>query len=181
MKKDLFPSMYMTRKNSLNHNLQPFAGHCITLRHEHIIWFPKPVRYASVCSLQSAGKARSGAAGHPTDTRLIRSDLQDWERSTEGRRVLHCRGNIKTYAEWNERLYMSSPGDKKVRSHIRVPLISTSLTVWKNLMLFYTTTLYYYRFMAVLEATMTIPLCGLFLIFFSAMCFDALSIITVNI
>jgi len=51
MKKDLFPSTYMTRKNSLNHNLQPFAGHCITLRHEHSVWFPKPVLYASVCSL----------------------------------------------------------------------------------------------------------------------------------
>ena len=171
----------MTRKNSLNHNLQPSAGHCITLRREHSIWFPKPVRYASVCSLQSAGEAQSGAAGHPTDTRLIRSDLQGGERSTEGRGVLLFRGNIPTYAESNEFLHMSSPGDKKVPSHIRVPKISINLTVWMTLTLFYTTTLYYYRFTAMLEVTMTVPLCGLFLIFLSAMCFDALSVITVNI
>jgi len=48
-------------------------------------------------------------------------------------------------------------------------------------MLCYTVILYFCRFMAVLEDTMTFPLCGLFLVFSCAMCFDALSIITVNI
>jgi hypothetical protein len=35
--------------------------------------------------------------------------------------------------------------------------------------------------MAVMEDTMNLPLCGLFLLFLSAMCMDALSIVTVNI
>jgi hypothetical protein len=35
--------------------------------------------------------------------------------------------------------------------------------------------------MALLEKTMNIPLCGIFLIFLSAMCLDAFSIITVSL
>jgi hypothetical protein len=39
----------------------------------------------------------------------------------------------------------------------------------------------FFRFMAVLEDTLNIPLCGIFLILLSFMCLDAFSIVTVNI
>jgi len=39
----------------------------------------------------------------------------------------------------------------------------------------------FFRFMAVLEDAMNLPLCGLFLLFLLAMCLDALSFVTVNI
>jgi hypothetical protein len=124
--------LYDEIKISLNHNLQLSAGHCITLRHKHSIWFHKSVRYAGLCSLQSAGEAQRGTAGNTTDPRLIRSELQRGERSTEGRRVSYSRENVPTYAESDQCLHMSTPEDKKVWSHITAPLIATGLTVYEN-------------------------------------------------
>ena len=48
----------------------------------------------------------------------------------------------------------------------------------KNILQHY---LVFFRYMSMLEGTMNLPLCGLFLLFLSAMCLDALSVVTVNI
>ena len=53
-----------------------FTGYDNGLRILLIFWLHMPVRYAGVCSLQSAGEAQSGAAGCQTDTRHIRAELQ---------------------------------------------------------------------------------------------------------
>jgi len=41
-----------------------------------IFWLSKPVRYAKVCSVQSAGEAQSGAAEDQTDTRHISEEVR---------------------------------------------------------------------------------------------------------
>jgi hypothetical protein len=38
-----------------------------------LFWLPQPVRFASVCSLQSVGEIQSGAAGYQTDIRHTRT------------------------------------------------------------------------------------------------------------
>ena len=48
-------------------------------------------------------------------------------------------------------------------------------------LIFYSIIFVFFRFMALLEDAMNLPLCGLFLLFLLAMCLDALSFVTVNI
>jgi len=38
-------------------------------------WLPRPVRYVSVCSLQSAGTTEAGLAGYTADSCPITTDL----------------------------------------------------------------------------------------------------------
>ena len=45
------------------------------LRIMRIFWLYKPVRYTSVCRLQSAGEDQGGAVRHQTDTRHIAAGL----------------------------------------------------------------------------------------------------------
>jgi hypothetical protein len=52
-------------------------GHGITLLGMHVCYLPESIRYASVCSLQSAGEAQSVPAGYQTDTRHSRVGLRD--------------------------------------------------------------------------------------------------------
>jgi len=52
-------------------------------------------------------------------------------------------------------------------------------SAWKNILLQHN--LVFFRYVSMLEDTMNFPMCGLFLIFLSAMCLDALSVVTVNI
>jgi len=49
----------------------------------------------------------------------------------------------------------------------------------KNIVLQYN--LVFFRYVSMLEDTMNLPMCGLFLLILSAMCLDALSVVTVNI
>jgi len=53
--------------------------------------------------------------------------------------------------------------------------------LWKKELIHCSVIYAFFRFMAVLENTMNLPLCGLFLLFLLAMCLDALSFVTVNI
>jgi len=50
----------------------------------------------------------------------------------------------------------------------------------KKQLIFYSAIYVFFRFMEVLENTMNLPICGLFLLFLLAMCLDALSFVTVN-
>jgi hypothetical protein len=97
----------------------------------HICWVLDSVRYASVCSLQSAGEAHSGPPGYQTDTRHSRAGL--WDTGTGS-----ClRGTVPSHAETTEQLHTSPSGDKTVRnSH---DLKDTSLQVNKHhlILIFY--------------------------------------------
>ena len=50
----------------------------------------------------------------------------------------------------------------------------------KKKLIFYSAIYVFFRFMEMLENTMNLPMCGLFLLFLLAMCLDALSFVTVN-
>jgi hypothetical protein len=86
-----------------------FTGHCFPLHRMHVCWVHKSVRYASVCSLQSAGETQSGPAGYQTDTRHSRVGLSDWEWPAGGT------GTVPSHAETTEQLHTSPPGDKTVQ------------------------------------------------------------------
>jgi hypothetical protein len=77
-----------------------FTGYDNDLHVMHLFWLPKSVRYASVCSLQSAGEAQSGVAGYQSHTRRIRAELlgcgwpERWSRTSS-----HFRWTISSHAE----------------------------------------------------------------------------------
>jgi len=50
----------------------------------------------------------------------------------------------------------------------------------KKELIFYSAIYVFFRFMEMLESTLNLPMCGLFLILLLAMCLDALSFVTVN-
>jgi len=56
-----------------------FTGPINTRHIRYTYCLPKPVRYAGLCSLQSARKAQTGRAGYQTDTRHIRAVLRGWD------------------------------------------------------------------------------------------------------
>jgi hypothetical protein len=83
----------------------------------HVCWVLEPVRYASVCSLQSAGETQSGPPGYQTDTRHSRAGLWDTGWPTGGTGTGLClRGTLPSHAETTEQLHTSPPGDKTVRN-----------------------------------------------------------------
>ena len=51
------------------------TGHGNNLNDNLILWLSKPVRYASVCRLQSAGEAQNCPVGYQTDTCHITAGL----------------------------------------------------------------------------------------------------------
>ena len=77
-----------------------FTGYDNSLHIMLIFWLPKSVRYASACSLQSAGETQSGTAGYQTFTRHIRAELQacEWPEGWS-RTGLHFRWTIPSHAE----------------------------------------------------------------------------------
>jgi hypothetical protein len=51
------------------------TGSCIFSSHKYMDWFPRLVRYVSVCGLQSAGTTEAGLLGYTADSRQITTDL----------------------------------------------------------------------------------------------------------
>ena len=76
-----------------------FTGYDNDLHIMLIFWLPKPVRYASVCSLQSAGEAQGGADGCQTDTWHIGAELRGsvWPER-RSRTSSHFRWTIPSHA-----------------------------------------------------------------------------------
>jgi hypothetical protein len=141
-----------------------------------ICWLPKPVRYASVYSLQPTGEAQSVPAGYQTDTRHSTEGLWDtgWPTGCTG--AGSCfRGTDPSHANTTEQLHTSPPGDQTVRF-----LYQLLKPDWFAGTGFLYIIFHYFRYMEALEDTLTLPLCGLLLILLSAMCFVAFSAITVK-
>ena len=157
------------------------SGHFFTLRNSHLFRLLKSLRYAGVYSLQSAGEAQTDHVGYQTDTRhnrsrIWRQDYSAWFRATNS----HYRTNISTYAEAAQRLHTSPPGHQTVRTHVNVYSVWIAFIALEkgNIILYHN--LKFFRYMAALEDAINLAMCGLFLLFLTAMCLDALSIVTVN-
>ena len=94
------------------------TGHGNNLLRKPIFWLSQPVRYASVCRLQSAGEAQVGAVRHQTDTWHIPAGLWRWDWWTGSSRTEeHSFWTILSHAGTTEQLYTSSPGDNAVRQN----------------------------------------------------------------
>ena len=75
---------------------------------------PRPVRCASVCSLQSVGTTQAGLAGYTADSWQIKTNLpgRSWTRERRPESLL--RRTVSWYAETTEQLFTSPSGNKAV-------------------------------------------------------------------
>jgi len=144
-------------------------------------WLPRPVRYVSVCGLQSAGTTEAGLAVYTADSRQITTDLpvRGWSRG-ERRPESLLRRTFSWYAETTEQLFTSPSGNKAVRpNNVKWELLLL-MWIWKlngaaNILF----SVWMCRYMAALEDTLNFGMCGLFLLMLVAICFDAFSAVTV--
>jgi hypothetical protein len=157
------------------------AGHYINRHNQPVFCLSKSVRNASVCRWQSAGEAQSDTCGHQTDTWHITAGLWrwDWRTGSSGTEE-HSFWTIPSHAGKTEQLYTSSPGYKAVREKKTSCPTNNVTNSNKQNCAFWYIIFYYFRYMAVLEDTINLPMCGLFLLKFSTLCFDAFSAVTVQ-
>jgi len=114
-------------------NLGTLTGHGNNLLSKYIFWLSKPLRYASVCRLQSAGEAQGGAVRHQTDTWHITAGLWSWDWWTGSSRTEQSFWTIPSHTGTTEQLYTSSPGDKAVRlTTLSLPTNNVTLSNKKN-------------------------------------------------
>jgi hypothetical protein len=143
---------------------------------------PRPVRYVSVCSLQSVGTSQAGLAGYTADSCQITTNLpgRSWTRGEGWPESLLWR-TVLWYAGTTEQLYTSPSGNKAVRlNNVRRELLLL-MWIWNLIaeanILF---SVWMCRYMAALEDTLNIGICGLFLLMLVALCFIAFSAVTVT-
>ena len=156
------------------------TGHGNNLRSMRIFWLYKPLRYASVCRRQSAGEVQGVSFKHQTDTRHITAGLWRWDWWTGSSRTEeHSFWRIPSHAGTTGQLYTSSPADKAVKQ-TTISQPTNNITYSNEKRAFCYIMIYYFRYMALLEDTINLPLCGLFLLSLSALCIDAFSAVTVQ-
>ena len=142
---------------------------------------PRPVRYVSVCSLQSVGTTQAGLAGYTADSCQITTDLRGrgWSREERTPETL-LRRTVSWYAETTEQLFTSPSGNKAVRpNNVKWELLLL-MWIWKlngaaNILF----SVWMCSYMAALEDTLNFGMCGLFLFMLAALCLIAFSAVTV--
>ena len=116
--------LYQIKQKRLSH-----AGHCIVLRNVCNFWLPQSVRCTCDCSLQSAGEAQSGVAGHQSITHHKRTGLWRKKLSSSFRATYrHYGERDQTYEESTKRLYTSPPVHTTVWSLVNVYFNAFSFT-----------------------------------------------------
>jgi hypothetical protein len=143
---------------------------------------PRPVRHVSVCSLQSVGTTQARLTGYTTDSCQITTDMpvRGWSREERRPESLFGR-TVSWYAETTEQLYTSPSGYKAVwPHHVRWDLLLL-MWIWKlNVAANILFSVWMCSYMAALEDTLNIAMCGLFLCNLAALVFIAFSAVTVN-
>ena len=121
--------------NLLNHIKQKrlsHAGNSINFRSDYNIRLPQSVRYASVCTVQSAGEAQSSAAGYQAGTCQNRPLLRRRQLSSFRATYQHFGEWDPTFAKSTKRLHTSPPEHTTVWSRVKVHSIWVPLTFPEN-------------------------------------------------
>jgi hypothetical protein len=161
-------------------NFLPKIGNCINIPYFHTCRLPEPLRYASMYSLQPTGETQSVPAGYQTGTRHNRAGLWDTGWPTGCRGVgFYLRGYVPANANTTERLHTSPSGDKTVWSCQTIIQLKLMLLFPMRRMGKFLQNVNLFRYMDKLEYVMNLPLCGVFLILLTLLCFIAFSAITV--
>jgi hypothetical protein len=111
-----------------------------------MFWLLKSLRYASMCSLQSAGEAQSGAVGYQNDTRHIRpgTGRREWSTRFKATNSRYWT-SVSRYAGRVKRVHTTPPGHKTVWTHVEVHSISIAFIVPDDriIILYHNITLYF--------------------------------------